>query len=211
MRLILTTIILTLLAQPVWAEDKLDQNEIREIIATTTNEGVASALASCLTQENADTEDDPYCSCALKYRDVKTEAGFKVLYEDCTVPRISAAFEDFLERMRKSREPKPPISIGDIRALQEHVAKCWRPPIGAVGQETLTVDMTVRTDDRGNILSADVQDEELRVSLDPYFKASAIAAKRALVECSPLPISPEQRENFEEFIFSFNPALLNKE
>ena len=51
MRLLLTTIILTLLAQPVWAEDQLDQNEIREIIATITNEGVASALASCLTQK----------------------------------------------------------------------------------------------------------------------------------------------------------------
>ena len=51
MRLLLTTIILTMLAQPVWAEDQLDQNEIREIIATTTNEGVASALASCLTQK----------------------------------------------------------------------------------------------------------------------------------------------------------------
>ena len=194
----------------MWAEDQLDQNEIREIIATTTNEGVASALASCLTQKKADTEDDPYCSCAIKYRDVKTEAGFKVLYRDCTAPHTSAAFKDFLERMRKSKEPKPPISIGDIRALQEHVAKCWQPPIGAAGQETLTVDMTVRTNDQGLILSADVQDQ-LRFSLDPYFKASAIAAKRALVECSPLPISPEQRENFREFIFSFNPALLNKE
>ena len=156
MRFLLTTIILTIFAQPVWAEDQLDQNEIREIIATTTNEGVASALASCLTQKNADTEDDPYCSCALKYRDVKTEAGFKVLYRDCTAPHTSAAFKDFLERMRKSKEPKPPISIGDIRALQEHVAKCWQPPIGAAGQETLTVDMTVRTNDQGLILSADV-------------------------------------------------------
>ena len=210
MRLLLTTIILTMLAQPVWAEDQLDQNEIREIIATTTNEGVASALASCLTQENEDSDDDPYCSCALKYRDVKTEAGFKVLYRDCTAPHTSAAFKDFLERMRKSKEPNPPISIGDIRALQEHVAKCWQPPIGSVGQETLTVDMNVRTDEQGYILSTEVTDKT-RFALDPVFKATAIAAQRALVECSPLPISPEQRENFREFIFSFNPALLNKE
>ena len=112
--------------------------------------------------------------------------------------------------MRKSKEPNPPISIGDIRALQEHVAKCWQPPIGSVGQESLKVDMKVRTDQQGYILSTEFTDKT-RFALDPVFKATAIAAQRALVECSPLPISPKQRENFREFIFSFNPALLNKE
>ena len=215
MRLFFTTMILTMLVQSVWAEGQLDQNEIREIIATTTNESVASALAACLTQENADTEDVPYCYCALKHRDVKTEAGFEILYEDCTAPYIAALLEDFLEGMRKVNEPtppiepKPPISISDILDLRDHVAKCWQPPIHAAGDEDLTVGINVQIDEQGNVLSASVEDKK-RFALDSVFKANAIAAKRSIIECSPLPISPEQRGNLRQFIFSFNPAFLQK-
>ena len=124
-RLLLTTIILTMLAQPVWAEDQLDQNEIREIIATTINEGVASALASCLTQENADTEDDPYCSCALKYRDVKMEAGFKVLYEDCTAPLLASI-------PAESIALRPVRIIAGVHLLVHYIAvnrRFWLPEV----------------------------------------------------------------------------------
>ena len=102
-----------------------------------------------------------------------------------------------------------PIGIDDIALIQQHVSKCWHPPLGAAGNDTLKVDIFVSVDERGNVKRAEIEDK-LRFNLDSYFKASAIAAKRAIVECSPLPIPPEKFDQLEEFTFSFDPAFLSR-
>ena len=102
-----------------------------------------------------------------------------------------------------------PVGIDDIARIQQHVSKCWQPPLGAAGNDTLKVDIFVSVDERGNVKRAEIVDK-LRFNLDPYFKASAIAAKRAIVECSPLPIPPEKFDQLKEFTFSFDPAFLSR-
>ena len=102
-----------------------------------------------------------------------------------------------------------PVGIDDIARIQQHVSKCWRPPLGAAGNDTLKVDIFVSVDERGNVKRAEIEDK-LRFNLDSYFKASAIAAKRAIVECSPLPIPPEKFDQLKEFTFSFDPAFLSR-
>ena len=90
MRLILTTIILTVLAYPVWAAENFTQDEIRQIIAQTENDKVASAVGKhCLLDEQNPTaseeqisEPNP-CSCALNFREIKTPSGFEVLFKEC--------------------------------------------------------------------------------------------------------------------------------
>ena len=102
-----------------------------------------------------------------------------------------------------------PVGIDDIARIQQHVSKCWQPPLGAAGNDTLKVDIFVSVDKRGNVKRAEIEDK-LRFNLDSYFKASAIAAKRAIVECSPLPIPPEKFDQLKEFTFSFDPAFLSR-
>ena len=102
-----------------------------------------------------------------------------------------------------------PVGIDDIARIQQHVSKCWQPPLGAAGNDTLKVDIFVSVDERGNVKRAEIEDK-LRFNLDSYFKASAIAAKRAIVECSPLPIPPEKFDQLKEFTFSFDPAFLSR-
>ena len=59
MRLILITIILTMLAQPVWAAEDFTQDEIRQIIAKTENDKVASAVGKhCLLGDQNPTARD---------------------------------------------------------------------------------------------------------------------------------------------------------
>ena len=89
------------------------------------------------------------------------------------------------------------------------MSKCWQPPLGAAGNDTLKVDIFVVVNEQGEVNRVEIEDRE-RYNLDSYFKASAIAAQRAIVECSPLPIPPEKYEQLKEFTFSFDPRFISR-
>ena len=102
-----------------------------------------------------------------------------------------------------------PVGLDDIARIQQHVSKCWQPPLGAAGNDTLIVDIFVSVNESGDVLKAVIEDK-LRFNLDSYFKASAIAAQRAIVDCSPLPIPPEKYDQLKEFTFEFNPKFISR-
>ena len=102
-----------------------------------------------------------------------------------------------------------PVGIDDVARIQQHVSKCWQPPLGAAGNDTLIVDIFVSVNRDGEVLQADIVDK-LRFNLDSYFKASAIAAQRAIVVCSPLPIPPQKYDQLKEFTFEFNPKFISR-
>jgi hypothetical protein len=102
-----------------------------------------------------------------------------------------------------------PVGIDDVARIQQHVSKCWQPPLGAAGNDTLIVDIFVAVNRDGNVLKAEIRDT-LRFNLDSYFKASAIAAQRAIVDCSPLPIPPQKYDQLKEFTFEFNPKFISR-
>ena len=102
-----------------------------------------------------------------------------------------------------------PVGIDDVARIQQHVSKCWQPPLGAAGNDTLIVDIFVSVNRKGQVLKAEIKDT-LRFNLDSYFKASAIAAQRAIVDCSPLPIPPQKYDQLKEFTFEFNPKFISR-
>ena len=102
-----------------------------------------------------------------------------------------------------------PVGLDDIARIQQHVSQCWQPPLGAAGNDTLIVDIFVAVDRTGKVQKAVIEDK-LRFNLDSYFKASAIAAQRAIVDCSPLPIPPEKYDQLKEFTFAFNPQFISR-
>ena len=189
-----------MLAHPVLAADKLDQDKIKKIIALTTNEAAAIALASCLVSPSVDAESDPNCACALKLRDVKTEAGFKILFEDCkTLLAIKQTGE---------RASAQSTYATNIRDVEEHVGKCWQISSDVIASRKShpPVDINVQIDKKGHILRAEVEDK-VRVDTDPDFEAYSILAKKALVDCSPLPISSGLIKLFPKFTFKFAPIF----
>jgi hypothetical protein len=101
------------------------------------------------------------------------------------------------------------VGLDDIARIQQHVSQCWQPPLGAAGNDTLIVDIFVSVDRTGEVQKAVIEDK-LRFNLDSYFKASAIAAQRAIVDCSPLPIPPEKYDQLKEFTFAFNPQFISR-
>ena len=111
------------------------------------------------------------------------------------------------------RAPQPPrnmkIGVDVIDRLRMHLREYWSPPPGAAGNDSLIVDIIVVIDSESNVLKTEIKDR-LRMSLDKYFKASALAAQRAMVDSSPLPIPHNSNGQQREFIFEFDPAFMSR-
>ena len=120
---------------------------------------------------------------------------------------LSAAAGDVMEAPEKP--VIGPIGLSDIDRLRAHLSKCWDPPIGAAGSDTLIVDIIVSLDRDGRVLSAKV-DNNLRFNSDRIYKVAAEEAIRATRECSPLPLPPEKYEQWKSFVFVFDPRFLSR-
>ena len=111
------------------------------------------------------------------------------------------------------KAPQPPrnmkIGVDVIDRLRLHLRDYWSPPPGAAGNDSLIVDIIVVIDSESNVLKAEIEDR-LRMSLDKYFKVSALAAQRAMVDSSPLPIPHNPNGQRREFIFEFDPAFMSR-
>ena len=102
-----------------------------------------------------------------------------------------------------------PLGLSDIDRLRAHLSKCWDPPIGAAGSDTLIVDIIVSLDRNGKVLSAKV-DNKIRFNSDRFFKVAAEEAIRATRECSPLPLPAEKYDQWKSFVFVFDPRFLSR-
>jgi len=120
---------------------------------------------------------------------------------------VSAAAGDVLKAPEKP--VIGPLGLSDIDRLRSHLSKCWDPPIGAAGSDTLIVDIIVSLDRDGRVLSAKV-DNKLRFNTDRIYKVAAEEAIRATRECSPLPLPPEKYEQWKSFVFVFDPRFLSR-
>ena len=120
---------------------------------------------------------------------------------------LSAAAGDVLKAPDKPAVG--PLGLTDIDRLRAHLSKCWDPPIGAAGSDTLIVDIIVSLDRDGRVRSAKVNNK-LRFNTDRIFKVAAEEAIRATRECSPLPLPPEKYEQWKSFIFVFDPRFLTR-
>ena len=146
----------------------------------------------------------------------------KQVNEDAEKKRRSQERKKAAEKVNKTltattgnalKTPKAPVIApmgpSDFDRLRAHLSKCWDLPVGSAGADTLIVDIIVEIDGQSNVVRAEIKDK-LRMSLDKYFKVSALAAQRAMVDASPLPIPHQADGKNREFIFEFDPAFMSR-
>ena len=146
----------------------------------------------------------------------------KAVSKEAEIKRREKERKELAEKLNKSlsvaagdvlKAPEKPIvgplGLADKDRLAGHLSKCWDPPIGAAGSDTLIVDIIVSLDRGGRVLSAKVEDK-FRFHNEKNFKVAAEEAIRATKECSPLPLPPEKYEEWKSFIMVFDPSFLSR-
>ena len=108
---------------------------------------------------------------------------------------------------KRVAETSVQFSQTDIDRLKNHVGKCWKTFYGA-GEITITIPIRINTNIDGTINSAQIVDIS-SYQKDSFYRATADTARRAVLECSPLPIPKKKwKKYFENFIFEFDPSFI---
>jgi hypothetical protein len=81
-------------------------------------------------------------------------------------------------------------------ALKSQIYRCWSPPVGAPNANDLVVDFDVRLNPDGSV--GGVQLNTLSASGNPYTRAAAEAASRAIYQCQPYRLPPDRYSQWRE-------------
>ena len=100
-----------------------------------------------------------------------------------------------------------PLGLSELDRLRSHISSCWQPPIGAKGADQLKVDIQVKLEKDGSVKQAEIADRQ-RYGSDVLYRAAANSARRAVLDCQPLPLPPEKYQFWKEFIFGFDPKFM---
>ena len=107
------------------------------------------------------------------------------------------------KHIEKIQKHKKNITSKDLEKIQKHIRKCWKTSYGfnelkdnVILKISLSKDMSV--------FSARVVDVNKYVS-NSLYKAVADSARRAVIDCSPLPLDNSYYESLKEFEMEFNP------
>ena len=121
---------------------------------------------------------------------------------------IAKEIEAAIKRPSKMSDASRPMSITEIDALRQHIAKCWNPPIGAKDAENLKIEIEVTMNPDATPRAASIGS---RSNLsDPFYRAAAESALRAVNNrrCWPYPLSPETYDQWRDLTLVFDPKEL---
>ena len=109
---------------------------------------------------------------------------------------------------KRVAETSVELSQTDIDKIKNHIGGCWDTSIGASEVKSL-IPLKISANTDGTINSVEIVDNSLYAK-DTFYRATADSARRAVLDCSPLPIPQNKAELFKSFHFDFDPSFINK-
>ncbi len=91
-------------------------------------------------------------------------------------------------------------------ALAAAMRKCWNPPLSALSQDGLTVRLLVNLNKDGSVAGTPRILSQISSSIE---SATARAAQRAVVRCSPYKLSPSKYDDWKQVDVTFDPRDLS--
>jgi hypothetical protein len=99
----------------------------------------------------------------------------------------------------------------DLRdALKNAIEQCWNPPAGAPHPEQLIVQFHLMLNSDGSVSGTPQLTAESNAAAagNPFMRAAADAARRAIYVCSPYKLPPDRYSDWRDSIVNFDPRDL---
>jgi outer membrane biosynthesis protein TonB len=109
-----------------------------------------------------------------------------------------------------SSQPHAPLgstlTASEIDLLRQQIERCWDIPAGARDAQDLNIEIKAVVNHDGTVAQAAIVDTA-RYGSDPFLRAAADSAKRALLnpQCSPLPVPSDKFDAWHNLDLFFNP------
>ena len=94
------------------------------------------------------------------------------------------------------------MTQSELDALKGQISSCWNPPIGAMDADGLKVRLQMFLNRDGTVAKPP---KILNSSSNPFFRAAANSARRAVLRCQPYRLPASKYDAWEEVIVNFDP------
>jgi len=102
------------------------------------------------------------------------------------------------------------LTLEEIKKLQNHVTKCWKPPLSAKDISEKNIPIKVISSKDGKIKKVEIV-EIKKYEIDENYRATADAAKQGIIKCGSLPLPPKKYSLWKTIILDFsNPFKKNE-
>lgn len=122
-------------------------------------------------------------------------------------PKPDAPPPQAAKQTTKGAGAQSAMTMSEIDALRSQMSKCWNMPAGAPDPTALILRVRVFFNEDGTVASAPQLVDQGRLG-DPYFRAAADAAIRAVHMCGPYNLPPEKYASWNEVVITFDPSQM---
>lgn len=123
-------------------------------------------------------------------------------------PKDAQATATKADRAVKGVGAQSAMTMSEIDALKGQLAKCWNVPVGAPDPAALVFRVRVFLNEDGTVASPPQLLDQGRLG-DPYFRAAADSAIRAIHICGPYNLPPEKYASWNEIVITFDPRQMS--
>ena len=96
----------------------------------------------------------------------------------------------------------------EIAIIRNHVRQCWNAPYSA-NELNKIINLKIFTNPDGSVVNVKILDVAF-YQKDPIYRATADSARRAVKDCSPLPLPKNKYDLFKIFTFNFDTSFINR-
>ncbi|MDC0228011.1 hypothetical protein OAK51_05880 [Alphaproteobacteria bacterium] len=107
---------------------------------------------------------------------------------------------------RQVQETEIKLSATDIDKIRNHIKKYWKVSYGA-SEVKMIITLKINTNTDGSVNSVKIYDK-LKYQKDKFYRATADAARRAVLDSSPLPLPQGKEKKFENLMLDFDPSFI---
>jgi len=121
------------------------------------------------------------------------------------VNQIKESLKNQNQNLNVTEEKKATATEIDI--LRNHVRQCWNAPYAA-NELNKIINLKIFTNPDGSVVNVQIIDVAF-YKKDPVYRAAADSARRAVKDCSPLPLPKNKYDLFKVFTFNFDTSFIN--
>lgn len=107
---------------------------------------------------------------------------------------------------KRSLETEDKLTQTEIDKLRNYISKCWDTSIGA-SEVKIIIPLKISANMDGSVNSVEIDDQSRYVK-DTFYRATADSARRAVLDCSPLPLPKNKASQFKSFFFDFDTSFI---
>lgn len=97
------------------------------------------------------------------------------------------------------------MSASEIDAFIAQVSRCWTPPVGGIGAESIVVKLHIELREDGRLAKPP---QVANSGSSPFFTPAADSAVRAVLQCEPYRMPPGKFSHWRDMLLNFDPRQM---